>query len=82
MNFDWSDGLQIVLPWTHLQPGRFNPKVALLVCQIEARQHDSDRPRVDLTMEWLLKHYPQEHSVTLIWTDGLPEFRTQSMVFP
>jgi hypothetical protein len=29
-------------------------------------------------MEWLLKAYPPEHQVTLIWTDGLPEYKTQT----
>ena len=78
VNLDFADGLQIVLPRMHLEPGRFTNELAMLVCQIEAMRLPSDHPRVDLTMEWLLKAYPPNHRVTLIWTDGLPEYRTQS----
>jgi tetrapyrrole methylase family protein / MazG family protein len=78
MNFDFSLGLQIVLPLTHLQPGFFTNRLALLVCQIEAASLPQDRPRVDLTMKFLLQAYPPDHSVTLIWTDGLPAYKTQS----
>jgi hypothetical protein len=70
-------GLQVVLPLTHLQHGLFNSRMALMVCQIEARSNPLDRPRVDLTMESFLKAYPPEHVVTLLWTDGLPDYKTQ-----
>jgi hypothetical protein len=33
---------------------------------------------VDLTLEYLLKAYPPEHVVTLLWTDGLPDYKTQA----
>ena len=49
-----------------------------MVCQIEARSNPLDKPRVDLTMEFLLKAYPPEHVVTLLWTEGLPEYKTQA----
>ena len=78
IRFDFSLGLQVVLPLTHLQRGLFNERLALMVCQIEARGNPLDRPRVDLTMELLLKAYPPEHAVTLLWTDGLPDYKTQS----
>ena len=78
VNLDFTDGLQVVLPRTHLESGRFTNKLAMLVCQIEAVQLPGDEPRVDLTMEWLLKAYPPEHRVTLVWTDGLPEYRTKT----
>lgn len=42
-----------------------------MVCQIEAKSNPLDKPRVDLTVEFLLKLYPPEHFVTLLWTDGL-----------
>jgi tetrapyrrole methylase family protein / MazG family protein len=79
LNLDFAEGLQVVLPWTHLEPGRFTPKLALLVCQIEARRLPQDEPRVDLTMQWLCKAFPANHPVTLIWTDGLPDYRTQTL---
>jgi len=75
---NFSVGLQVVLPLAHLQHGLFNARMALVVCQIEARSNPLDRPRVDLTMEFLLKAYPPEHVVTLLWTDGLPEYKTQT----
>lgn len=78
LNVDFADGLQVVLPRTHLQTGRFSKELALLVCQIEARQMATDEPRVDLTMEWLLRVFPPDHPVTLIWTEGLPEYKTQA----
>ena len=78
INFDFSLGLQIVLPLTHLQYGRFTKRLALMVCQIEAASRPLDTPRVDLTMKFLLKVYPPDHLVTLIWTDGLPTYNTQS----
>jgi len=70
-------GLQIVLPHTHLQHGRFSPRLPLLVCQIEARSSSSRAPSV---MEWLLKTYPPNHAVTLIWTEGLPDYQTLSKI--
>jgi hypothetical protein len=33
---------------------------------------------VDLTSEFLLKLYSPEHFVALLWTDGLPEHKTQA----
>jgi hypothetical protein len=33
---------------------------------------------MDLTMEFLLKAYPPEHLVTLLWKDGLPEYKTRA----
>jgi uncharacterized protein YabN with tetrapyrrole methylase and pyrophosphatase domain len=78
INFDFSQGLQIVLPLAHLQNGFFTKRLALIVCQIEARSSSLGAPRVDLTANFLLKAYPPEHLVTLIWTDGLPEYTTHS----
>ena len=75
---NFSVGLQVVLPLTHLQHGLFNTRMALMVCQIEARSNPLDRPRVDLTLQFLLNAYPPEHVVTLLWTDGLPDYKTQS----
>ena len=77
VNLASADGLQIVLPRTHLESGRFTSKLGMLVCQIEAALLPGDEPHVDLTMKWLLKAYPPDHQVTLIWTDGLPEYRTR-----
>jgi tetrapyrrole methylase family protein / MazG family protein len=64
-------GLQIVLPRTHVQHGRFSPYLPLLVCQLE---------EPPLVMEWLLKTYPPNHAVTLIWTEGLPDYETRSKI--
>ncbi len=79
LNLDFGEGLQVVLPWAHLESGRFTPKLALLVCQIEARRLPRDEVRVDLTMEWLLRAFPADHPATLIWTDGLPSYRTETL---
>ena len=80
INFDFSLGLQVVLPLTHLQHGLFTPRLALMVCQIEATTHSQELPRIDLTMQFLLRSYPPQHPVTLIWTDGLPGYNTRSKV--
>ena len=80
LNLNFAEGLQILLPRTHLETGRFTTKLPLLVCQIEAMRVPTDEARVDLTMEWLLKAYPAGHEVTLIWTDGLPAYTTQTRV--
>ena len=80
IRFDFSLGLQIVLPLTHLQHGRFTNRLALLVCQIEAARLPQDAPRVDLTAKFLLQAYPADHPVTLIWTDGMPDYKMQSKV--
>jgi len=82
INFDYALGLQVVLPLTHLQSGRFTKRLALMVCQIEAVGDSLQTPRVDLTQEFLLREYPADHLVTLIWTDGLPDYKTQSKVIP
>ncbi len=81
LNLDFADGLQIVLPWTHLETGRFTTQLHLLIAQIEAQRLPTDGIQVDLTMGWLLKAYPPEHQVTLIWTDGLPEYTTHIRTF-
>jgi tetrapyrrole methylase family protein/MazG family protein len=80
ISFDFSLGLQVVLPLTHLQHGLFTPRLALMVCQIEATKNSQEAPRVDLTMEFLLRSYPPQHPVTLVWTDGMPEYKTQTKV--
>jgi len=79
LNLDFGEGLQVVLPWSHLENGRFTRELALLVCQIEARRLPMDEPRVDLTMQWLLRAFPPDHPVTLIWTEGLPDYKTQTL---
>jgi len=63
---------------THLKHGLFNERLALMVCQLEARSNPLDKPRVDLTKEFLLKAYSPEHAVTLLWTEGWPEYKTQA----
>jgi tetrapyrrole methylase family protein / MazG family protein len=78
VNVHSSMGLQIVLPLAHLQQGRYRQDIPLLVCQIDARSLPLDKPRVDLTASWLLQQYPPHHPVTLIWTDGLPAYKTES----
>ena len=79
LNHDCAEGLQVVLPWTHLESGRFTPKLALLVCRIGAQQLPEDDLKVDLTMQWLLRSYPANHPVTLVWTDGFPDYCTQTL---
>lgn len=79
VNLDSSLGFQVVLPLRHLQHGHFDKHLPMIVCQIQAgRPHE--RPRIDLTTSWLLNAYPSDHLVTLVWTDGLPAFVTQSKV--
>jgi tetrapyrrole methylase family protein / MazG family protein len=78
VNIHSSTALQIVLPLAHLGHGRYRQDIPLLICQIEARSLPLDKPRVDLTTSWLLERYPPDHPVTLIWTDGLPAYKTQS----
>ena len=79
LNLDFGEGLQIVLPRTHLETGRFTTRLALLVCQIEAKLASTDEPRVDLTMNWLLRAFSPDHPVRLIWTSGLPDHKTQTL---
>ena len=74
IEYDASHGLQIVLPRRHVATGLFSTRLALLVCQIEAKIHPTDPPAVGQTVEWLLKAYPPDHLVTLIWTTGLPAY--------
>jgi tetrapyrrole methylase family protein/MazG family protein len=81
INFDFSLGLQVVLPLAHLRVSRFTRRLALIVCQIEAAASGLDSPHVDITMKYLLKAYNADHPVTLIWTDGLPEYATHSKTF-
>jgi len=63
--------------------GRATRPGQALVCfdkLYDARRTNSgdDKPRVDLAMEPLLKTNPPEHVVTLLWTDGLPDYSTQA----
>jgi tetrapyrrole methylase family protein/MazG family protein len=82
INFDFSMGLQILLPLAHLQRQRFRTDLPLLVCQIQAASLPSDRPRADLTMKWLLEAYPPDHPSTLLWTDRWPAHETHSKGIP
>lgn len=77
VDFDFSQGLQVVLPRAHLERGLFDPRLAMLVSQVDTRAHPTDPPRIDLTVDWLLAAYPPDHPVTLIWTSGLPEYETR-----
>ena len=70
VNFDFSMGLQIVLPGLHVQSGKFNAQLGMLVCQV-------GQPQLDHLIRCLLKKYPQDHQVTLIWTAGLPSYETE-----
>ena len=74
IEYDAAQGLQIVLPRRHVAAGRFSTGLAMLVCQLEAKIRPSDPPAVGRTVEWLLKAYPRDHLVTLIWTKGLPAY--------
>lgn len=75
-------GLQIVLPRTHVEPGHFSPHVPLLVCQIEGRGSPDEPPMVEQTMVWLLRHYPADHAVSLVWTTGLPGYENHVKIVP
>lgn len=74
IEYDASQGLQIVLPRRHVATGLFSTRLALLVCELEAKIQPSDPPAVGQTVKWLLKAYPPDHLVTLIWTMGLPAY--------
>ena len=82
IDFDFAQGLQIVLPWTHVETGRFSRHIAMLICQVDSRQHPTEPPRVDRTVDWLLATYPAHHEVTLIWPSGLPAFETLHTAMP
>jgi tetrapyrrole methylase family protein/MazG family protein len=71
VNFDWSMGLQVVMPWMHVRSKSFSQRLAMLVCQIEIMKG---------TTQWLLETYPPDHLVTLIWTAGLPAYETEHKV--
>jgi tetrapyrrole methylase family protein/MazG family protein len=70
INFDFSMGLQIILPRFHVRSGRFSKRLAMLVCQVDSQQ-------VDHIARWLLKTYPPEHLVTMIWTVGMPSYEME-----
>ncbi|HTC40376.1 MAG TPA: hypothetical protein VK703_02330 [Candidatus Acidoferrales bacterium] len=82
INFDFTLGLQLVLPLAHLQRGLFTKHLGMIVCQIEAAGGTQDAPRGDLTMQFLLNAYEPDHTVTQIWTDGLPGYTTHSRTIP
>lgn len=82
VDFDFKVPLQVVLPRLHLQNDLFDPRSALLVSQPQAMQHPTDTSHVDLTIDWLQRRYPADHSVVLIWTSGLPAYRTEHVVVP
>ena len=81
VNLDSSMGFQVVSPLRHLQSGHFDKHVPMIVCQIQATR-SNEESRIDLTMQWLLDAYPEEHPVNLVWTDGLPAYVTQSKIVP
>jgi tetrapyrrole methylase family protein / MazG family protein len=82
IDFDFGQGLQVMLPLTHLESGRFTNRLGMLVCQIQAVSSRREGHRIDLTMKYLRAAYSYDHPVTLIWTDGLPDYETQTRTFP
>lgn len=79
LEFDFALGLQIVLPRTHLKEGLFDPRTAMLVCQIDIKARPDAPPQVDRTVDWLLAAYPPDHEVTLVWTSGLPAYEISTI---
>lgn len=82
IDFDFALGLQIVLPWTHIEPRKFSKDIAMLICQVDTRKHPTEPPRSDRTVAWLRTTYPEDHPVTLIWPSGLPAFDTLHLKVP
>lgn len=71
-----AEGLQIVLPRTHLATGKYTTGTGLLVLQVAIMESPRDRPRVTETMRWLQQRYPPDHEVVLVWTSGMPDYET------
>jgi tetrapyrrole methylase family protein / MazG family protein len=82
VDFDFRVPLQVVLPRLHLQHDLFDSRSALLVCQPQAAKHPTDASHIDLTIDWLRRRYPPDHPVVLIWTSGLPAYRTEHDTVP
>lgn len=82
VDFDFKAPLQVVLPRLHLQSDLIDSRSALLVCQPQATGHPTEAPRIDLTLDWLQRRYPADHPVTLIWTSGPPNYRTEHATVP
>lgn len=62
------DGLQIVLPRTHLKAGRFTTQLPMLVPQ---PIFDNSFAKVS---KWLARDYPASHPVRIIYTPGMPDY--------
>lgn len=82
VDFDFKVPLQVVLPRLHLQNGLFDSRGALLVCQPQATGQPTEAARIDLTVDWLQRRYPADHPVVLIWTSGLPTYKTEHATVP
>ncbi len=82
IDFDFALGLQIVLPWTHIETRKTSSHIAMLICQVDTRKQPTEPPRIDRTVGWLRATYPADHPVTLIWPSGLPAFETLHLKVP
>ncbi len=67
LSIDPTQGIQIVLPRSHLEPSLFSVDLGIIICLIEASN-------VALVKQWMLEKFPSSHPVTLVWTSGMPDY--------
>ncbi len=83
---DPAAGVQIVTPGA-LEPSSaaVGEHLALLIGLIGQTLVPDPRcgeTNVEALHGWLLERYPREHPVSLVWTTGMPDYRTQARTFP
>ncbi len=79
LGLDPGAGLQILTPKRHLSRSVFSKHLGLIVAQIMVRESPSDDiPDLGFVGRHLLREFPPDHPVTLIWTSCLPDYTTES----
>ena len=78
LGLDPGVGLQILLPRRHLSGSLFRTDVGLIIGQVMVQSSPiDDQPNLEFVQECLLKEFPHDHLVTLIWP-VLPDYRIES----
>ncbi len=75
-------GLQIASPGDlHRSPSDYSAHIGLIIGLVgmgATPDPDCDETNIETMSDWLLARYPPDHQVSLVWTEGMPDYETQS----
>ena len=81
LSIDPSQGIQILSPSLGLgNSASLNTNLATIVAQFgQSHSPTGEETNVSIVASRLKKWYPGSHKVSIIWTDGIPNYKTQNL---